>query len=193
MDSGLSQAELEQNVIYAVVWSFGGFLNHQNKVSFDHWWRSTFNQMNPGLCFPEPGHVWDYYTKPGAKGFLPWRENVPKYTQPDGNATSFVPNVRAAAVQHFFDQLIRRGISVLLAGPRGSGKTSLLQKLLNSRYNSKTSDTSLLHIYTNHFTSAKVVWDQIVECLEWDWGRRYTPKGCKKLISFIDDLHNTEV
>ena len=177
------------------MWSFGGFLSHQNKLTFDQWWRNAFNQKNLSLCFPEPGLIWDYYTKPGVQGFLAWRDktNVPKSLHSVKSSSPFVPNVRTAAVQNLINQLISRGVSVLLAGPQGSGKTSLLQQLLNEHNSLKANDTSLLHIYTNHFTSSEVVWGQMLECLEWNWGRRYTPKGCKKVVAFIDDLHNTEV
>lgn len=181
---------VEHSLIYAIVWSFGGFLTHQNKIIFDRWWRSTFNQANPSLCFPEHGLLWDYYTKASVQGFLAWRDNVPKFTIPNKNDTFFVPNLRAAATQHLVNQLINRGMSVLLTGPDGSGKTLLLQDVLSR---SRLSDTSLLHIYTNHFTSSKVVWEQMFEYLEWHWGKRYTPKGCKNVLTFIDDLHNTEV
>ena len=194
-DSSSSPTSLEHHVIYSIIWSFGGFLNRQNKITFDLWWRTIFNQSNPELCFPEPGLIWDYYTRPGVLGFLAWRDNLAKYSisNEDSSASAFVPNIRAAAVQSLVDQLISRGKSVLLMGPHGSGKTSLLQHLLNGRHNSKNNDTSLLHVYTNHLTTAKVVWEQMYECLEWDWGLRYTPKACKKLVTFIDDLHNTEV
>ena len=189
------QLTLEQNLIYSVVWSFGGFLSQQNKIRFDKWWRDTFHKANSSLCFPEQGLVWDYYTQPGTQGFLAWKGDTLKRS-PDSsdNSPAFVPNSRTTAVQHLVNQLIGRGISVFLTGPQGSGKTSLLENLLNSYCNhSRTSDTSLLHIYTNHFTSAKVVWKQMLDCLEWHWGRRYTPKGSKKLVCFVDDLHNTEV
>ena len=194
-DGSSSPTNLEHHLIHSIVWSFGGFLSQQNKITFDLWWRTTFNQSNPDLCFPEPGLIWDYYTRPGVQGFSAWREHLPKYTvsNEDNRISCFVPNVRTAAVQGLIEQLISRGKSVLLVGPRGSGKTSLLQDLLNSCHNSKTNDTSVLHVYTNHLTTAKVVWEQVYECLEWDWGWRYTPKASKKLVTFIDDLHNTEV
>ena len=194
-DNSTSPPCLEHHLIYSIVWAFGGFLSQRNKITFDLWWRTTFNQSNPELCFLEPGLVWDYYTRSGVQGFLAWRENLPKYivTKKDSSVSDFVPNVRAVAVQSLVERLISRGKSVLLTGPHGSGKTSLLQDLLNARRNSKNNDVALLHIYTNHLTSAEVVWEQVYECLEWDWGRRYTPKTCKKLITFIDDLHNTEV
>ena len=190
-----SQLTLEQNLIYSIVWSFGGFLSQQNKIGFDKWWRETFHKANTSLCFPESGLVWDYYTQDGTQGFLSWKDNIPK-SSPDSNKISpvFVPNSRTVAVQNLIDLLIGRSISVLLTGPQGSGKTLLLEDLLKGRCNhSRANGTSLLHIYVNHFTSAKTVWKQMLECLEWHWGRRYTPKGSKKLVCFIDDLHNTEV
>ena len=171
------------------MWSFGGFLSRQNKITFDQWWRNTFNQSNRLLCFPEHGLIYDYYTKLGTEGFLAWRD-VLRSKDIDN---SFIPNLRVAAVQNLIDRLISRGSSVLLVGPQGSGKTSLLQQLFSDRHSSCVKDTSLLHVYTNHLTSAAVVWGQMLDNLEWDWGRRYTPKNSKKLVCFIDDIHNTEV
>ena len=178
---------LEHNLIYSIVWSFGGCLSRQNKISFDRWWRNTFNSSNQ---FPKPGLIYDYYTKPGAQGFLAFKDCLTKTKDID---TSFVLNQRTTAVQNLIDRLITGGRSILLVGPQGSGKTSLLQHLFANSHSSSTKDTSLLHVYTNHLTSAKVVRDQVFDHLEWDWGRRYTPKGAKKLVCFIDDIHNTEV
>ena len=185
-----SPASLEQNLIYSIVWSFGGFLSRQNKITFDRWWRNTFNSSNQSIYFPKPGLIYDYYTKPGAQGFLAFKDCLTKSKDID---ISFVPNQRTAAIQNLIDRLITRGRSILLVGPQGSGKTSLLQHLFADRRSSTAKDTSLLHVYTNHLTSAKIVWDQVFDHLEWDWGRRYTPKGAKTLICFIDDIHNTEV
>ncbi len=82
---------------------------------------------------------------------------------------------------------------MLLNGVGASGKTSLLKQLLGEVCKAGGSEKNLLHVYCNQLTSAEVIWNQFQDCVDWDWGRKYKPKGCKKLICFIDDLHNTKV
>ena len=187
-----SDGDLERVFIYSVLWSFGGFLNSHNKREFDSWWRKTFNHDRPDLYFPEDGTIWDYHVVPGSHTFVSWKDTLPHFVLPsDKSSLSFVPTMRSVGVKHLIEVLINRGVPVLLDGASGSGKTSLILESL--RRSVAMSETSLLHIYSNHFTLAKVVWNQLKDCLEWDWGKKYTPKGNAKLVCFIDDLHNTEV
>ena len=149
--------------MYSVVWGCGGFLTAANKARFDQWWRATFTASV--FRYPEKGTIWDYYTKPGTRGFLAWRNSLQ----------------------------IGRGFPVLVNGAGGSGKTSLLLQFLRKICRPGAGEANLLHIYCNLLTSAGVIWNQILDHLEWDWGKKYAPQGGKKLICFIDDLHNTEV
>lgn len=138
--------------------------------------------------------MWDYYTKTDYHGFLSWSDNVPPLSLPENKTIPpFMHTVRSAAVSHLVSLQIRRGFPVLLNGVGGSGKTALLKEILEACCKPPGMDSNLLHVHCNLLTSAEVIWNQILDCLDWDWGRKYTPKGCKKLICFIDDLHNTEV
>lgn len=187
-----SVEDVERHLVYSVVWACGGFLSASNKTLFDQWWRAAFT--TPTCQFPETGTVWDYYTKPGVTGFLSWRKSLCPFSPPsDKTVPPFVRTVRASATLHLISLLISRGCPVLVCGVDGSGKTSLLGQFLSDYCKPGAAEAKLLHVYCNLLTSAEVVWNQIVDCLEWDWGKKYTPKGCKKLVCFIDDLHNTEV
>lgn len=192
--SDVSSDELERCFIYAMIWSLGGFLTSQNKIFFDHWWRKSFNCMNEQLSFPDKGLIWDYFVKPGCTSFTSWcSDSLHLSPHMDYMYPVFVPTKQSKSVIQLFSLLIDEDCPVLLSGDGGSGKTSLLLNYLNGHCKPDVSDTAFLHLYVNHSTSAETVWNQIQHRLEWRWGRRYTPKGSKKLLCFIDDLHNTEV
>ncbi len=138
--------------------------------------------------------LWDYYVKPGSKNFISWNTHLPPLSLPaDKTEPLFVPSVRSAAITHLIGLLISRGSPILLNGAKGSGKTALLKHFLSNYCKAKTSDAKFLHIYCNLLTSAEVIWNQVLDCLDWDWGKKYTPKGSKKLVVFIDDLYNVKV
>ena len=186
--------DLERHFINTLVWVCGGFLSSANKTSFNEWWRATFNLHSPQYRYPEGGTLWDYHVKPGTHGFLSWAKQVPPFSLPsDGATPPFVHTARSVALADFVMQCLANGCPVLLNGLSGSGKTSLLKQLVCESSKPALPDTNLLHVYCNLLTSAEVVWNQILDCVEWDWGRKYKPKGCKRLLCFIDDLHNTEV
>ncbi len=148
------------------------------------------------LCpqFPDSGLLWDFYVKAGCPVLVSWKESAPHYSAPtDMDAVPYIHTVQSMAVQHVVKKLIDRGYPVLLNGSMGSGKTSLRLDLLKTHCVSGVTDTSLLHITSSGCTGPGVVWAQLEECLEWRWGRRYSPGGSKKLICFIDDLHTTQV
>lgn len=41
------------------------------------------------------------------------------------------------------------------------------------------------------FTTGQAFWSRLKEHLQWQWGRNYAPVAGKKLVCFIDDLHNS--
>ena len=186
----LSSVEVERCFLYAAVWAFGGFLTPPNKAIFESWWQNG----GTNLVLPKGGSLWDHYVRPGCSSFLKWSENMPLYAAPvDSSSAPFVYTAQSAAVKHLISVLIEGDFPVLLNGATGSGKTALLKQFLSQYCSPGVSDVGLLHMFTNHFTTAAVVWDQLRECLEWRWGRRHTPRGYRRLVCFIDDLHNTEV
>lgn len=194
-DAPLSAVDIELHFIYAVIWSCGGFLTARNRAHFDNWWRTKFksNPSNSKPCFPSGGMLWDYYIKPGTQYFVSWSSKVPPLSPAvDKTEPPFVHTVRSVAVSHLISSLISGGCPILLNGVGASGKTSLLKRLLGEVCKAG-SETNLLHVFCNQLTSAEVVWKQFQDCLEWDWGKKYKPKGFKRLICFIDDLHNTAV
>ena len=81
---------------------------------------------------------------------------------------------------------------MLVEGPTGSGKTSLLREAMSASAK-EMAESHMLHIYATRLSNASSLWAQLGGCLQWHWGRRYRPRGGKRLVCFIDDLHNAQV
>ena len=82
---------------------------------------------------------------------------------------------------------------VLVVGKMGCGKTALVRKHFDNACSGEASDMQFLSVNTNHCTIGKTLWNQINVCLEWKSGRTYVPRGNKKLLCLIDDLHTAKV
>ena len=154
--SELSTECLERGFVYAVIWSFGGFLSAHNKIIFDRWWRETF-----AIPLPEDGLLWDYNLTSDWTRFSTCTVNSVPVTR--DNRPSFVPTVQSQSFQHIIGILHKQGFPVLLGGENGTGKTSLLLDQFGEICNS--SDSALLHLYVNQSTSAQSLWEQVCVCV----------------------------
>ncbi len=150
--SELSTDCLERGFVYAIIWSYGGFLNAHNKTIFDQWWRGTFDTP-----LPEDGLLWDYNLTSDLTRFSMCTVNAAPVTR--DNRPSFVPTVQSQSFQRIIGILHKQGFPVLLSGANGTGKTSLLLNQFDEYCNS--SDASLLHLYVNQSTSAQSLWEQV--------------------------------
>ena len=169
-------------MVYAVVWACGGFLSEHNKGQFESWWHTAFPSD-----LPVGGSLWAWQPAPPLSPCSMLRYHGPT----DSDSAPFVETAQASALGGLVNLLIARGCPVMLCGGRGSGKTALLQRCL--QLESGGSASELLHLFINHSTTAETIRNEIMGHLEWDWGHRYTPKGCKRLVCFLDDIHLAQV
>ena len=192
----LAWESLEECFAFSVLWACGGFLSNDEKRSkFERWWAKVF----PLPSLPKDASLWDYIVRPGGTmdHIQPCSDLVPRYSPPSSyqeqDSAPYVHTCQTVAYMYVIKLLVDRGYPVLLDGPTGSGKTSLLLRLLKSFCDSESSNVGLLHLYANGLTDAGMVWGQIKEKLEWNWGRNFTPKGSRRLVCFMDDLHIPQV
>ena len=179
--------------MYAIIWGCGGFLSTKNKLSFDHWWHSTFSSGSINFASRKGGTLWNHYYKPGSLTCSTWDSSTPAFSLPadDKLKPVFVPTARSAALAYLLASLVKRNVPVLLDGAKGSGKTSVLKHVLSKQTASE--DGNVLHIHCDPLTESQDIWNQIWDKLEWDWGKKYKPKDGKRLVCLIDDIHNTGV
>ncbi|KAL5499629.1 hypothetical protein EMCRGX_G011081 [Ephydatia muelleri] len=192
-----SVLQLELCFVYAVVWGYGGALNAPNKRKFDTWWRKEF----ASVPLPASGTLWDCYLVPGEDRFSFWASLDPPLSLSQGcnddGGGPYVRTPRSEGLGHLVNALVGRGHPVLVEGPTGSGKTSLLREALSApavvKGAAADSHPQLLHVYATRLSDSSSLWAQLGGGLQWHWGRRYRPRGGKRLVCFIDDLHNAQV
>ena len=85
--------------------------------------------------------------------------------------------------------LLEVSCPVLLVGTTGCGKTAFIRDHCKTVCSGDAAAMQFLAVNVNVSTTGDELWDQISDCLEWNSGRKYVPKGNKKLLCLIDDLH----
>ena len=186
---------LERCFAYAVVWAFGGFLSADNKALFGEWWRT---ELETGILgrpvFPAEGPIWGYHVNTAATGFSSWMApGPPSAPPPSPGAAAFVSTPQSMAYGHLISLLVATGTPVHLHGDAGSGKTALVEQVFGRSRPGCLSEVGLLPVVCSPATSAGRVWRQLRGHLRWRWGRNYAPRGCRRLVCFIDDMHNAQV
>ncbi|RDD42081.1 Dynein beta chain, ciliary [Trichoplax sp. H2] len=177
--------------VFAAVWAFGGAMFQDQlvdyRVEFSKWWVSEFKTIK----FPSAATVFDYQVDRETKKFVPWAEKVPKFEfDPELPLQSaLVHTAETIRVRHFTRLLMQRGRPVLLVGNAGTGKSVLVNNVLQSLGD----DYQLTFIPFNHYTTSAMLQGILEKPLEKKAGRNYGPPGTKKMVYYVDDLNMPEV
>ena len=101
-----------------------------------------------------------------------------------------VPTPETCSVTYWMNVLVNLKRPIMLAGPAGTGKTQLVNGMLNKYDKSKVLSTT---INFNFYTHAGVLATTMGLPLEKKTGSNYAPPGTAKLIYFMDDINLPEV
>ncbi|XP_077979356.1 dynein heavy chain domain-containing protein 1-like [Glandiceps talaboti] len=117
---------------FAYIWGFGGNLHQRCIGKFDRFVRHRLTRARHDVRLPGPGTVFDYTIDPSTGSLISWRE----YSQ-DGIKTlpsnfTIVPEMERYS--HIIDLLLSCNYPVLLTGPPGVGKTSIMQNMVHSKH-----------------------------------------------------------
>ena len=170
--------------IFSIIWSFGANISPREAAEFEE----VVTRMIEDV--PEGG-IYDYFVDPISGSFLSWSHLSPELDQLDIRLpvveSSLVPTDRIIKYTRIIRTLMDQGIPVLLTGPPGSGKTTIMNVL--RQIPSKEQMAALLSFTPNTRPAS-------IQCsLE----GRLMKQGkntlaCKKpkLHVLIDDLHCSE-
>ena len=168
--------------MYSLIWSFGGVLNETNKLLFQRHLKDTFKDtlvMDTGTLWEYRLQMEDEYTFQHCTGGL-------KNNNDGGKDELYVCTSRTAATSELVKLLIGAGVSVVIDGHCGSGKTSFVLNCMDD-------SLSLLRLLMNEDYTTHDVWTQLQERLTWHSGTTYIPVGTDTLVAMIDDVHLTQV
>ena len=168
---------------YSVAWSLGGGADEAGRKKLDAYIREIDAQL-PGKMT-----VYDYYIDHASLQWKTWEEKVnakPYRIAPD---TVFfkilVPTVDSARNSFLVDSLMRIHRDVIVSGPVGAGKTSLIQQVLAS----KPETMCELIMQFSAQTSSNRVQEIIEANVEKRTKDTFAPPAGKKMVISIDDMN----
>ncbi|XP_075119220.1 uncharacterized protein LOC142194092 [Leptodactylus fuscus] len=179
--------------IFSCIWSFGGWLDSNERTLFSNWWRHTFRTHT---TFPAEGEVWDYHIDTDTRHFVRWHDTLSSCSVSHGQSVAseaFVPTVHSEQLLHLSSLLITSGCPVLFAGDAGCSKSMLSQEQLNSLCLGDVAEMSYIKIAINSSTDPRRLWGCLKDRLEWRHGTLHAPAGNKKLLCLLDDLNLAKV
>jgi hypothetical protein len=179
---------------FSMMWAFGGIISTAsstalvNRKRFSDWWRKQSE-----ASFPTEGLIWDYFVEKKTGKMVHWNTKVPVFklpARPHLRQTICVPTARTEAFSFVLQMLVEAGRPVLLVGPSGAGKTTVLKEKLRVLTSGDLADWLPLVIQTNRLMAAKLIWGKAEKHLDCRSERAYFPKESSKgLLCLIEDLN----
>ncbi|KAG1696565.1 hypothetical protein DVH05_018258 [Phytophthora capsici] len=198
------------------VWAFGAPLTITDdgtdyRKLFSEWWRSEFKHIK----FPARETVFDYWLDPNTFSFDTWRASPYfKVIRFDGSVSMSsvtVPTPETASITSWMSIMVREERPFMLCGNAGTGKTQLVQGLLNNLDGKapgavafstpptvssvavvKASPTSM-SVNFNYYTNAQALQVILESKLSKRVGSTFGPTVGDQLIYFLDDLNLPQV
>ena len=195
-ENTLSPAALEIVFVYSAVWALGSSLCTSDdgtdyRKLFSEWWRSEFTSVK----FPSRDTVFDYWLDPKTNCFESWTKSPFFYAVDyDSDSTPMtqvtVPTPETCSVAYWMDLLVKLRKPIMLAGPAGTGKTQLVNGMINTLDKSHYQSSN---INFNYYTTSAVLANTMSLPLEKKTGSNYAPPETAQLVYFIDDLNLPKV
>jgi dynein heavy chain len=171
--------------IYSCVWSFGSCIKNESDCdAFISFMRSLIT-----IILPEKT-LYDYVYE-GAS-WVPVSNKVTPYQAPPNDDFSkiLVPTVDTVKFNYLLNLFMSKGKPTLFVGEQGTAKTVIIKNYLS---NLKLDSYVLLNMNFSSRTDSMEVQRNIESVTDKRRPGIYGPKGNKKLIIFIDELHMPNV
>ena len=174
---------VEMWFIYCIAWSLGGGADEVGRKKLDQYIREIDAQL------PGKGTMYDFYVDVQKVQWTAWEEKVTSKQWRAPADTPFfkllVPTVDSARNSFLLDTLLKMRRDVIVSGPVGCGKTSVLQQVLAA----KPDSMSELDMQFSAQTSSNRVQEIIEGAMEKRTKDTFAPPLSKKMIVFIDDMN----
>ena len=183
---------------FAYIWALGGRLAAEpRRAEFDQFFRHLLQDIKLNVVhIPQARSVFGYVLEHGAgSNFVPW-ENLqpPPSSLPGSDADALLATLWSSPewlAHHTVLRLCARvGLSVLLLGPPGAGKTALAQDFAAQYTVHAPTPTPLLSVQMAPFTTGH----QLEQLFESHTSKRggsspARPDAFQRLLLVVDDLH----
>nr|XP_022345562.1 dynein heavy chain 2, axonemal-like isoform X2 [Crassostrea virginica] len=168
---------------FCMIWSICASVDEDGRKKIDNYIREMEG------TFPNKDMIYEYYVDPKGKTWVHWEEKLKSGWKYQPNVPFFkliVPTVDTVRYQYLVSALVRSFNPVMVVGPVGTGKTSMVENTL-TKLDSKV--YSFLTVNMSAQTSSNNVQDIIESRVEKRTKGVYVPIGGKKLLTFMDDFN----
>ena len=172
---------LQKIGLFCSVWAVFPSINKEDQVQVDDYLRYK------GIDVPVYGTVFDYFIDFESGSWEHWNTKIKDWVYDPKEASSqiFIESKEYVKYSYFMSLLSKHGNNVLLVGPKGCGKTAIVQHFL------KTVDSKSNHILSLQVCHNTKPWDifgPIQKFMEKKTRTEMQPIGGKNLILYLDDL-----
>eukprot|EP00163_Fabomonas_tropica_P009916 TRINITY_DN1985_c0_g1_i1.p1 TRINITY_DN1985_c0_g1~~TRINITY_DN1985_c0_g1_i1.p1 ORF type:complete len:4225 (-),score=1474.45 TRINITY_DN1985_c0_g1_i1:598-13272(-) len=175
----------ENLFVFACIWGLGAIFtqnaNSDARDSFSHFWKKSFSHFNTERV-PEDSSVFDFRYNIETGELVPWTSSLQ-----DSQATEshLIDTVETVRISYMLNLFLRMKQPICLVGPGGTGKTSIVNRVL-----AELGDDIMASRIPLTGVSTSTSLQRLMELpLEKKAGRIYGPPGSKHSLYFIDDLN----
>lgn len=195
---------MQHNFVFCCVWAFGSVLTLGDdgtdySAEFSNWWKAQWKDVK--LAASASNAVFDFWLDPEECKFNSWAKSPYFYTEtyksPSPINQITVPTTETASIAFWLENLLVRGVPIMICGPAGTGKTQNIMGMVKklSREDNTNSATQFRYctINFNFYTTSNILQQAMFGQLERKTGANLGPPGKARLIYFMDDLNLPEV
>ncbi|XP_061921125.1 dynein axonemal heavy chain 2 [Entelurus aequoreus] len=169
--------------IFSLIWSICASVDEDGRKKMDNFLRELDG------TFPLKDTVYEYYVHVKNKSWAPFEDKLPKGWRYNPNSPFYkimVPTVDTVRYNYLVSAMVKAEYPVLLTGPVGTGKTSVVHGVLHSL---DTSHWSSLTINMSSQTTSNNIQAIVESRLEKRTKGVFVPAGGKDLLCYLDDLN----
>ncbi|XP_054656624.1 dynein axonemal heavy chain 2 [Dunckerocampus dactyliophorus] len=168
---------------FSLIWSICASVDEDGRKKMDNFLRELDG------TFPIKDTVYEYYVNVKNKAWAPFEDKLPKGWRYNPNSPFYkimVPTVDTVRYNYLVTAMVKAQYPVLLTGPVGTGKTSVVHGVLHTL---DTGQWSTLTINMSSQTTSNNVQAIVESRLEKRTKGVFVPVGGKDLLCFLDDLN----
>jgi energy-coupling factor transporter ATP-binding protein EcfA2 len=172
----------------------------ERRIRVSDWWRHESRRYLK-VSYPDEGLVLEYRPEPDTGQLLAWSTFVRDFVMPpprpaetDSLNSAFVSTARLEALRFVSHLSLQAGRHVTIAGATASGKSRLLQEIIETHPESSggANTAVVVHAHGCLRLRPQILWEKLVKHLECPSGLTYEPCGhYKRLVCVVDDVDAT--
>ena len=170
---------------FCSLWAVFPTLSREDEEKVDDFIRKNVTDV------PVHGTVFDFHIEKETLTWEHWQKNIKEWKYSSGlpHSSIYIQTDSYIKNQYFFNLLLHQGKNVLLVGPKGSGKSSIVTEYIK---NFSRLDYHIVSIQVCKNTTPAHVFESIAKFTEMKSMNEVQPIGGKKLLLYLDDVNLDE-